>query len=147
MSTVTDFEYLNLAEVNPEIEEVPEGDYTFSVVGAERKSFIYKQDLPDKGVVKGASADYLKFSFAIINDPENGGRRIYQALFPDKRTPRFLRLIQDATGVIQNGTLDDWLKELVETRASFNAPVKQKVDKRNNKLKSEVNLGFVQPAN
>jgi hypothetical protein len=144
LSTV-DFEYLNLAEVNPEVPPVPEGEYNFRIVEAKRESFTYKQDQPDRGIAAGDEGNYIKFGLVIIDNPEQAGRRIYQSLWPDTKTPRFLRLIADATGVAQTGTFDDWLQELTNARATFAAPTYLKTNKKTEKVESQVRFGSAKP--
>lgn len=144
----TDFEYLNLAEVNPEIPVIPEGEYTFRVLSAERPSFTYKTAQPDKGIEAGQEARYFKFGLAIVDDAELAGRRVYQPLWPDKNTPRFLRLVMDATGVPQEAgmTIDEWLAALVTERATFTAPTFNKVNKKTGKEEVTVRFGNARPA-
>lgn len=138
----TDFEYLNLADVNPEIQPIPEGEYTFRIISAERNTFTYKTDNPKKGISAGDASSYIKFGLAIVDDAEWAGRRVYQTLFPDNNTPRYLRLIMDATGVAQDAgtTLDEWLASLVTERATFTAPTFNKMNTKTEKV--EVNVRF-----
>ena len=150
MSTLTngnafDFDNLTLADIDPEIQPIPEGEYNFQVVSAERPTFTYKQDQLDKGISAGDESTYIKFSFAVINDAEHAGRKVYQALFPDKNTPRFLRLLMDATGVPQNGTINEWLEELVTARATFQAPIFTKLNKKTSKNEATVRFASVKP--
>ncbi len=140
-----DFDNLTLADVDPDIQPIPEGTYNFQVVEAARPTFSYKQDQPDKGIVAGDEATYIKFGFVVINDPEHAGRKVYQALFPDVKTPRFLRLIMDATGVPQNGSINEWLDELVVARATFQAPTYIKTNKKSGKNEAVVRFGSVKP--
>lgn len=144
----TDFEYLNLADVNPEILPIPEGEYTFRIISAERPTFTYKQDQPDKGITAGDESSYIKFGLAIVDDPEWAGRRVYQSLFPDKNTPRYLRLVMDATGVPQESgmTLNDWLTALVAARATFTVPTFNKFNKKTGKDEVTVRFSSAKPA-
>lgn len=130
MSTF-DFNHLNLAEVNPDIPALPDGEYTFVVIEAGVKDFTYKQDNPERGITAGQASTYVKFGLSVTDDAENAGRRVYTSLFPDNRAARYLRLIQDATGVIQEPgeEVNDWLKRLVEARATFKVPVYAKAKK------------------
>lgn len=147
MST-TAFEHLNLADVNPEIPAIPEGEYTFRVVSAERPTFTYKSDRLDQGITAGDTDTYIKFGLAIVDNAEWAGRRVYQALFPDKNTPRFLRLVMDATGVPQEAgmTIDEWLQALVTARATFTAPTFNKINKKTEKEEVTVRFGASKPA-
>ena len=143
----TDFEYLNLAEVNPDIPNIPEGSHDFQIISAERNKFTYKQDNPERGITAGDEASYIKFGLAVINDAENAGRRVYQTLFPDNKTPRALRLLMDATGITQTSgmSLDEWLKSLVTERATFAAPTFNKINKKTEKEEVIVKFTAAQP--
>jgi hypothetical protein len=140
-----DFEYLKLDEVNPEVPPIPPGDYNLRVVGAERKTFEYKKDRPEAGVAAGDVGSYIKLTVAIVDDPDQTGRRIYASLFPSEKAARALRILQDATGIPQAGSLDEWLNSLVTERASFAAPVFTGSD-REGKLTNEVRFTAAKPS-
>lgn len=148
MSTTIDFNHLNLAEVNPDIPALPDGEYNFVVIDAEKKEFTYKNDVPNQGKNAGDIGVYIKFGLSVTDDAENAGRRVYNTLFADDRTARYLRLIQDATGVLQTPGQDinDWLKSLVEARATFKAPVFGKARKSDGRIEATVKFGSVAPA-
>lgn len=139
-----DFEYLNLAEVNPEIPPVPPGEYNFRVVGAERNTFTYKKDNPERGIEAGQEASYVRLNLSIVDDPEQSGRRVSVSVFPGPQGARGLRLVQDATGVAQEGTLDEWLNALVVARATFAALLSNGVDK-SGKPTNDVRLTTAKP--
>lgn len=139
-----DFEYLQLSEVNPDIPQIPEGQYNFRVVEAGVKPFTYKKDRPDAGVTAGQEAKYIKLGFVIIDDAEQAGRKVYQSIFPNPSAARGLRLLQDATGVQQTGSLDEWLSELVTERATFSGPLFNSPDRSDeSKIRAEVRLTAV----
>lgn len=144
----TDFEYLNLAEVNPDIPPIPPASYNFTIVGAERKLYTLKKDDDRTGKKAGEPASYIQFRFAITDDAEQAGRQVYVSVFPNERNTRALRRLQDFTGVQQdNGmTLDEWLTALVTERATFNAPLYTGVNKTTGKPTNEVSLGSIQAA-
>lgn len=142
---MTDFDYLNLADINPEIAPVPEGSYNFRVVKAEKSSYTAKKDDPKTGVVAGDEMPLIQLRLAVMDDPEYTGRIMFESLFPNSETFRCLRLIQDASGVIQTGNITDWLTDLVNSQATFNAFVKAGVDKRSGKPNSRVRFGTVKP--
>ncbi len=136
-----DFDNLTLADVNPDIEPLPEGEYDFQVIEASKNIFEYKE-----GTEKaGQTGTYIKFGLSVINDPVEGGRRVYQTLFADNKTPRFLRLVMDATGIPQTGTISEWLDNLVTSRAEFHAPSFVKQNKKSGKLEAQVRFGQVAP--
>lgn len=122
------FDQMNLAEVNPDVQPLPDGEYTFMVTGAEKKLFTYKTDNPERGITAGAESSYIKLVLTVIDDAENAGRRVYQTLFPSPQSARGLRNLQDAVGILQESgePIEDWLKRLVENRVTFKAPLFQK---------------------
>jgi hypothetical protein len=138
------FEDMNLAEINPDLALVPDGPYKFRVIEAGKKPFVYKDDLPEKGIVKGDASTYVKFGFSIFDDPDQAGRRVYQTVFQDNQSVRGLRVLMDATGVPQTGSLDNWLTELVTQRAEFQGILSSREDKRG-QMRSEVRLTAVKP--
>jgi hypothetical protein len=144
---MNDFEHLNLAEVNPDIPTLPDGEYTFAVIEAERIPFAYKTDNLERGITAGQTASRIKLVTSVIQDAENSGRRVYTSLFPDDKTARYLRLIQDATGVIQGAgqTIDEWLKDLVQKRATFTVPVFSKT-RKDGRVEATLKFGAVRPA-
>lgn len=130
MSTVMEpevnFENVNLADIDPSASPVPVGGpYTFEVVSAGIKTFTFK-----KGDKAGQPGKYIKMDLVIVNDPKYSGRRQFESLFDSAVTLKQLRLLSDATGVSQgNGTLEQWLTDLGESKARFNAPIVDKMKK------------------
>ncbi len=134
-----DFDNLTLADVNPDVQPLPEGDYDFQIIEASKNTFEYKPETERAG----QSGVYIKFGLSVINDPIESGRRVYQTLFADNKTPRFLRLVMDATGIPQEGTITEWLDSLVTSRASFHAPSFIKTNKKSGKPEANIRFGQV----
>lgn len=143
-NNITDFDYINLNEVDPGSAKMPDGDYTFEVSSAELKSYTRKKD--------NTEAKYTNFQFTIVDDANYSGRRLYHAVFPDTNpekpyAAKQLRRLMDATGVQQTGLFEDWLKDLQGAR--FSAQVKT-INKAKQgepeNLKQEVILFSVKPA-
>lgn len=143
------FDSVNLANINPDLAPVPDGQYNFRVIEASINEFSYKKDQPEKDIAAGDTGQYIKFGFVIFNDAEHAGRRVYQTIFPDGRpnSPvlRGLRLLMDATGIPQTGTLKGWLTDLVNAKAEFQANLFSKLNKLDNTNRPEVRLTTASP--
>lgn len=138
---VVDFNHLNLADVNPDVELLPEGEYEFRVVGAEMKSYTAKNEDGSE-----EEKSFASFKFAVVNDPEQNGRMVYTSVFPNKMGARGLRNLQDATGITQTSpALKDWLADLVQAQASFIAPVTHGFNKKTQKPQVDVRLVNARP--
>lgn len=143
------FADMNLANISPDLAPVPDGQYNFRVLEAAINEFAYKKDRPEKGIGAGDKGSYVKFGFVIFGDPEHAGRRIYQTIFPEvganSTTLRGLRRLMDATGVPQTASINDWLVDLVNNKAEFNASLFTKLNKLDNTERPEVRLTTAQP--
>ena len=143
---MSDFEYINLNEVDPTIKPIPDGNYTLRIVKAEVKN----------GVGKTSQKPYRRFEVAaqVVNNATYGGRQIYDGLFVNNaasKEARFLRKIMDATGVTQEEgqPLEDWFTSLATAKPEFNAIVKTRTYVRGNGDPGESNcidFNSVQPA-
>ena len=109
------FEYVFLGDVDPTFKPIDAAFYNLRVVKAEPKTFTYK-----KGKNVGADGEMLKFQFAVVDDPNFSGRRVFSTLFMSDFTLRALRHLQDYSGVEQvaGEPLKDWLKRLGEESAT-----------------------------
>jgi hypothetical protein len=143
---MSDFEYINLNEVDPTIKPVPDGNYTLRIVKADVK----------EGVGKTSGKPYRRFEVAaqIVNNASFGGRQIYDGLFVSNaasKEARYLRKVMDATGVVQEEgqPLEDWFTGLATTKPEFNAIVKTRSYIRGDGTTGESNaidFNSVQPA-
>lgn len=125
MSVETSFDHVDLKNVDPNFTPVPMGEYTLQVVKAERKEFVYKKANPVSGTKPGDTGNYISMSFAITDDDNFSGRRIFSTLFSGEGTFRNLRRLMDATGVIQEDGegLIEWVERLGAANAVFKATV------------------------
>lgn len=132
MSTSLLFDHVNLNDVDPSAKPVPVGDYTFEVVGAGIKEYKVKT-----GDNAGQTAQRIAFDVVIVNSDTMSGRRLFPSMFPDSNSEnqqdsfaaKQMRILANATGISQDGTLEQWLTDLVENKARFAAPVVDKLDK------------------
>lgn len=126
-ATSVGFENINLNDVDPGMGKPDNGvPLTFIVSEAKVKSY-------DKTAEGGQAGTFISFKFTITNSDRFSGKSYYASLFPDKpgkdgspsknTTARQCRILMDATGVPQSGTFDQWLEELVSSRATFDAPL------------------------
>jgi hypothetical protein len=139
----TTFEHVNLNEVDPSAAQVTPGVYTFEVSDAAMKTFTYQ-----KGDNAGKEGTRLALALTICDDPKLSGRRIFESLFPGKGTEKQCRRIMDATGISQSDTFAQWLTDLKESKARFQAPVVMKEQKQQDgtvKSQASVNLWEVSP--
>jgi hypothetical protein len=106
MEDVASFQHVHLDQIDPSFAPIEDGYYNLKLLSAEYREF-------DKTATGGKAGEFIKFGFAIQDDPKFSGRRVWpQALFPNNFVFKVLRLIQDATGIAQNGDMKAWLVEL-----------------------------------
>lgn len=119
------FEYTNLQDIDPSAKPIEEGVYELRVSRAELVAYTN-----DRG-----SGKRLSFAFTVDNHPKYLGRKLFDTMFPSEVTFKILRLIMDATGVVQERTetLETWCKKLVEEGANFKVPVSIVLDQYKNK--------------
>ncbi len=140
------FDHVNLAEIDPSQQSIPEGNYTFEIAQAAVKTFEYKN-----GKNKGTEGQRIAMTTIIVNDEKFSGRRLFPSLFFSEAVLKQLRLLMDATGVQQgDSTFDQWLVDLVEQKATFTAPVTMKEGKDaqgNARMEPQINFWKLSPAN
>ena len=121
-NTDQSFDYVNLAEVDPNQESLPEGVYTFKILKAELKEGV--------GKTSGKPYSCVNMALAIADHPTFAGRRIWETFFPNTYGLKALRRIQDATGVLQapGQPLVEWLAALSQTQPEFKTFLKQEPD-------------------
>lgn len=117
------FKYVNLSEIDPNFTPVDEAFYNLRVTKAELRSYVSTKDT--KTLKTGDTGEYVNFRFTITGHEKFSGRTLFESLFPNEFTFKVLRRVQDATGVQQTGSLEDWLKELT----SISPTIKVKITK------------------
>ena len=143
---------MNLSEVDPNQQVLPQDLYTLKILKAEKKD----------GVSKSTGKDYsmVKMIFAVVDHPEFSGRRLYDSFFPNPGGLKALRRVMDATGIAQvaGEPLTDWLKQLSVEQPTFKTFIKVEddVDKNGDALsldfkgetakRNRINWYQVQPA-
>lgn len=145
----TDFDHVNLNEIDPNASNIPDGEYTFIIAAAQKRSFTN-----EKG-----TGEYLSLRTAITDSDSYNGKSFYNSLFmtnkqgePDKNTLKQLALIQRATGISQGQgqTVTEWFTALPPQQPRFKASLATapRYDKRVQKevMQQEVKLFTVSPA-
>ena len=125
MTDQTNFDYVNLNEVDPNDTLVDTGVYTIEVSNAEKKTFTYKS-----GKSAGEEGFYYNFRLTVVDDAKFAGTSIFTTLFPSNGTSKQLRRLMDAVGIQQKDgeSVTDWLTNLKNERVRFKAPVQQVPD-------------------
>lgn len=119
---MSEFDHVNLNTIDPATAPFEAGKYNLQVVDAGMKEFEYK-----KGDRKGTKDKFIKLAVAIVDSDKYTGRKVYSSFFAGKGTLKQLRRLMDATGIAQEaGTpIEQWLTDLKDAKATFNAPVAQ----------------------
>lgn len=120
VDSLNSFDYVFLGDVDLSYKPIPAGVYTLQVIKGELKDFQYK-----KGPRAGTSGNMLKFQFAVTDNENYSGRRLFATFFSNDFDLRNLRRIQDATGVFQevDEPLTEWAVRLAEVKPTFKIPV------------------------
>lgn len=118
------FEYADLNTIDPSFKPMDTDTYTVTVLDAAYKTF-------DKTSTGGKKGSFIKFQLAVTDHPKFSGRRVFPTMFPSDFTLKVLRKIADESGVGQDpGTpLTDWLKKLVEYKATFRVGIVKREDR------------------
>ena len=131
------FDYVFLGDVDPNFTPVPDGAYNLRVVKSGLAEITYR-----RGKKAGQVGQAIKMTFAVTDDPDYSGRRIFETLFPGDFALRSLRRLMDATGVQQqpDEALAEWLPRLAVEAATFRVPVSSKdgTDASGNPTKNNV---------
>lgn len=114
-----EFEYIDLNDIDPTPELLPEGVYTLMVVKANARSGVSQKT--------GNPYSCISFTFAVTDHEQYSGRRIFETVFLHPNGLKALRRLMDATGVAQQPgqPLSEWIRELAAERATFKAHVRQ----------------------
>ena len=116
------FEYVDLKEVDPNFQAVPDGFYNLKVIKAFIKEFTYGPTAKKAG----QTGQIAKFQFAVIDEGSPArGRRLFDGFFADARGLADMRRIMDASGVLQDDgeSLAMWLEKLVAQGAEVKTRV------------------------
>ena len=137
MSEITSFDYVNLSEVDPSFKPIPEAFYNLKVIKAEKREFTYKQDVVNKrtGEMSAQAGDIgqlINFQFAVCDDAQYSGRRVFDTLFFGERELKQLRKLSEVAGVQQQPgeSFADWLTRFNETQPIARTLVTQVPDRR-----------------
>jgi hypothetical protein len=125
MDQVMGFEYVDLKNVDPNFTllDGPEV-YSFRITKAEMPTYIAKKDTATQKA--GDEVKYIKFTFTVVDHPKYTGRKHWEPLFgANDFNIRILKRIEEATGVVQGGSLASWLEEL----STIQPVVKLQIDK------------------
>jgi hypothetical protein len=125
------FDYVNLAEVDPSQQPLPTDVYELKIVKAGIESGISK--------TTGKPYECVSFGFAVTNSDKFSGRRLWERFFGGEFGLKAMRRIMDATGVPQEGSLADWLKELMTVQPTFKVTITEIDDV--DRLTGQVKLG------
>lgn len=114
---MSEFEYVNLNEIEPTAPLVPQGSYKLRLVGAE---------VQDGASEKGPWRRY-KVQVQVLDHPTQAGRRVYDSFFQSPSKLRYLRKLMDATGIAQPAGVDvvEWFSGLPAQNPEFNAVIKE----------------------
>lgn len=119
MSDFTTFDYVDLNEIDPNPDLLPEGMYELRVVRAELRSGVSQRT--------GDPYQAISLSLAVVNHDQYTGRRVFETLFPNANGLKALRRLMDATGIQQQPgePVVEWLQRLVTEQAQFKALVRE----------------------
>jgi hypothetical protein len=114
MEPQNSFRYTDLKDVDPNFTllDGPEV-YALRITKAEFKTYIAKTTT--KTQTAGEEVEYIQLTFTVANHPKFTGRKHWESFFgaaPDSFSLKCLKRIEEATGVAQTGSMEDWLKEL-----------------------------------
>lgn len=133
VETPNDFEYLHLADIDPNFSPVDEAVYELKVIKLEPR------------VSKNTGTNYISGQFAITGDNKYTGRRLFDSFFSNDFHKRVLRRIADYTGVAQQPTesFDAWMKRISEVQPTFKVLVMKgpDVDYKTKEVKRDPTTG------
>jgi len=100
-------EHLDLNQVSAVEVPLAAGFYDLQVRRIARKEFVYKN-----GPNTGKDGARINIRFVVTNDAENSGHIIDHTLWGSKTNEMYLKRLQEATGIEQTGTVDEWAEEV-----------------------------------
>lgn len=115
---VNEFEYIHLADIDPNFSPIDEGVYTLKVMKLE-----YRQP-------KSGGNTYISGQFAVTGNNKFTGRRLFNSFFGNDFDKRTLRRIADNTGVAQQPTesFGSWMDRISEVQPTFRVFVTKEAD-------------------
>jgi hypothetical protein len=123
-----DFRYIDLKDIDPNFTLLDPEFYNLRITKAEIKTYLIKDGSAAvrKGTANvGDEGTYLNFAFTVVDHQKFTGRKHWESLFPSDFSFKCLKRIEEATGVQQTGSMEDWLSQLT----AIGPTVKLKVDK------------------
>lgn len=119
MSEPLNFEVVDLNEIDPSPDLLPEAMYNLRVIRAELRSGISQRT--------GEPYQAISLTLAVVDHDQYAGRRIFETIFPNVNSLKALRRLMDATGVQQQPgePITDWLQRLVTEQAQFRGLVRE----------------------
>lgn len=132
MDPVLDFRYAELRDVDPNFTllDGPEF-YNFRITKAELKSYQVKAEsaaVRDGKANAGDDASFINFTLTVVEHPKFTGRKIFEAIFPSDFSLKILKRIEQATGVEQTASMEDWLAQLTSIQPTVKVLVEQVPD-------------------
>jgi hypothetical protein len=121
------FRYADLKDVDPNFTllDGPEV-YSFRITKAELTSYTAKTT--NKNQTAGDEVDYVKLTLTVTNHPKFSGRKLWEPLFPGDFSLKTLKRIEEATGIVQTGSMESWLAEVSQIQPTIKAQVDQVPD-------------------
>jgi hypothetical protein len=100
-------EHLDLNTIDPVERPIPADMYDLQVRGIRRKTFVYK-----KGKNAGKDGENVDVRLVVTNHPEHSGRTLRHTFWPSKTSQRNLSALMHTTGVVQDGSFEEWCDEM-----------------------------------
>lgn len=132
MDPVLDFRYADLKDVDPNFTllDGPEF-YNFRITKAELKSYVVKAEsaaVRDGKATAGDEGHYINFALTVVEHPKFTGRKIFETIFPSDFSLKILKRIEQATGVEQTASMENWLVQLTTIQPTIKVLVEQVPD-------------------
>lgn len=123
MAELDYFDYVDLNEVDPRLERLPEDTYTLQILSAELQS--------GESRTTGKPWQCVAMRFAVTGEGKFVGRRLVERFFTNDYSLKALRRIMDATGIRQEPgqPLSEWLKELTIQQPQIKVQIRLEDDR------------------
>lgn len=128
MEPALDFRYVDLKDVDPNFTLLDTEFYNLRITKAEIKTYVVKADSAAVRNGKAAPGDegrYINFALTVVDHPKFTGRKIFETLFPSEFAFKCLKRIEEATGIPQVSSMEDWLATLSTTQPTVKLQVEQ----------------------
>lgn len=102
--------------------------YNLRITKAEFKTYLIKAGsaaVRNGTANVGDEATYINLAFTVVDHQKFTGRKHWEPIFPSDFSLKCLKRVEEATGVQQTGSMEDWLSQLT----AIGPTVKLKVDK------------------